>query len=101
MNITLSRAQAKAVAAVLHDHLEDWCSIPGVDRDDVAEALHLIEVATNTASVKLKPSPMVEAAPDMLEALRDARLDLIDHTSNPAISAVVDRIAAAIAKATA
>lgn len=42
---------------------------------------------------------LVAAAPDLLEALREARLDLIDYTAIPEIRAVVFKITEAMIRA--
>jgi hypothetical protein len=43
---------------------------------------------------------LIAAAPEMLEALRDAALDLTDYTDEPRIAEIVTAMRAAIAKAT-
>jgi hypothetical protein len=76
-------------------------SITGGEDDAVIARLPWEAIASDKYQEELRANArLIAAAPEMLEALRNAALDLTDYTDEPRVAEIVTAIRAAIAKAT-
>jgi hypothetical protein len=82
MTISLTKAGAKALAVLAHEYLAEGGQLPGVDTDDVADALRALELATFSAPLQVgsvRNPPTVNTSSKASSLLEDVLRDVIEQ----------------------